>query len=213
MLAALRKENEGCFKCGDKKHWKRDCPKKANKKPPKSAFTAVEKCIRPKGVNQHLILKGNLFQESPSRTLPGSPSTKTGVKCNLFPQALNIQQCCHQYTTSKWLSPLFSFFNFYFIYLFLVVFVIHWHESAMDIHVFPIPIPPPTSLSTWFLWVFPVHQVQALVSCTRPRLVICFTLDNIHVLMLFSWNLPPSPSPTESKSLFYTSVSLFLFCI
>ena len=30
--------------------------------------------------------------------------------------------------------------------------------------------------------------------------------------MLFSWNIPPSPSPTESKRLFYKSVSLFLFC-
>ena len=30
--------------------------------------------------------------------------------------------------------------------------------------------------------------------------------------MLSSWNIPPSPSPTESKSLFCTSVSLFLFC-
>ena len=94
-----------------------------------------------------------------------------------------------------------------------MVFVIHWHESAMDLHVFPIPIPSPTSLSTRSLWVFPVHQAWALVSYTWPRLVICFTLDNIHVSMLFSWNIPPSPSPTESKSLFYTSVSLFLFCI
>ena len=116
------------------------------------------------------------------------------------------------------------FFNFYFILFFLlvggellynivVVFVIHWYESAMDIHVFPISIPPPSSLSTRSLWVFPVHQVQALVSCIQPGLVICFTLDNIRVLMLFSWNIPPSPSPTGSKSLFYTSVSLFLFCI
>ena len=40
-----------------------------------------------------------------------------------------------------------------------------------------------------------------------------FTIDNIHVLMLFSRNFLPSPSPTESKSLFCTSVSLFLFCI
>ena len=33
------------------------------------------------------------------------------------------------------------------------------------------------------------------------------------VLMLFSRNIPPSPSPTESKILFCISVSLFLFCI
>ena len=40
-----------------------------------------------------------------------------------------------------------------------------------------------------------------------------FTLDSIHVSMLFSRNIPPSPSLTESKILFCTFVSLFLFCI
>ena len=94
-----------------------------------------------------------------------------------------------------------------------MVFAIHWHESAMDLYVFPIPIPPPTSLPIQALWVFPVHQPWALVSCIRPGLVVCFTLDSILVSVLFSQNIPPSPSPTESKSLFYTSVSLFLFCI
>ena len=32
----------------------------------------------------------------------------------------------------------------------------------------------------------PSAQVRALVSCSQPGLVICFTLDNIHVSMLFS---------------------------
>ena len=31
--------------------------------------------------------------------------------------------------------------------------------------------------------------------------------------MLFSQTIPPSPSPTESKSLFFISVSLLLSCI
>ena len=83
----------------------------------------------------------------------------------------------------------------------------------MDLHVFPIPIPPPTSLPIPSLWVIPVHQPRALVSCIQPGLAICFTLDNIHVSMLFYQIIPPSPSPIESKSLFCTSVYLFLSCI
>ena len=79
---------------------------------------------------------------------------------------------------------LHSFLFLFFISRRLMVFVIHWQESAMILHVFPILIPPPTSLSAWSLWVFPVHQVRALVSCIQPGLVICFTLDNIHVSML-----------------------------
>ena len=77
----------------------------------------------------------------------------------------------------------------------------------------PPPDLPSTSLSIPVLWVFPVHQPWALVSCIQAGLVVCFTLDSILVSMLFSQNIPPSPSPIESKSLFCTSVSLFLFCI
>ena len=66
-------------------------------------------------------------------------------------------------------------------------FVIHWHESAMELHVFPIPIPPPTSLSTWFLWVFPVHQARALswdpMDCSLPG-------SSVHAILqatIFEW--------------------------
>ena len=100
----------------------------------------------------------------------------------------------------------FSFFFFHLIllvggdllYNIVVVFTIHWHESAMGLHV----IPPPASLPIPSLWVFPVHQPWAHVSCIQPGLVICFTLDSMLVSKLFSQDIPPSPSPTESKSLF-----------
>ena len=61
------------------------------------------------------------------------------------------------------------------------------------------------------LHLIPLGLPSAPGSCIQPGLVIYFTLDNVHVSMLFSQNIPPSPSPTESKSLFCTSVSLFLF--
>ena len=35
MATAFKKGNEGCFTCEDKNHLKGDCPKKANKKPPR----------------------------------------------------------------------------------------------------------------------------------------------------------------------------------
>ena len=48
------------------------------------------------------------------------------------------------------------------------------------------------------------------VSCIEPGLPAHFIHDILHVSMPFSQIFPPSPSPTESIRLFYTSVSLLL---
>ena len=72
--------------------------------------------------------------------------------------------------------------------------------------LFPPPSPShPSGLSqsTSFEWP---------ASCIELAMVICFTYDNIHVSMLFSQVIPPSPSPTESKNLLFASVSLLLPC-
>ena len=50
-------------------------------------------------------------------------------------------------------------------------------------------------------------------SCIKLALVIYFTYGNIHVSLLFFHIILPLPAPTESKSLFFTSVSLLLPCI
>ena len=67
-----------------------------------------------------------------------------------------------------------------------------------------LPPPSPCHLSGSSQCTSPKHPV----SCIKPGLVIRFIYDIIHVSMTFPQIIPPSPSPTEYKRLFYTSVSL-----
>ena len=102
----------------------------------------------------------------------------------------------------------FCSFFFFLTLQYCIGFAIYQHESATGIHVFTIlnPLPSlyhPSGLSQC---TSPKHPV----SCIEPGLATRFIYDIIHVSMPFSQIISPSLSPTESKRLFYTSVSLLL---
>ena len=104
----------------------------------------------------------------------------------------------------------FFYYYFFFTLQYCIGFAIHQHASATGVHVFPIlnplPHPSPYPPSGSSQCTSPEHPV----SCIETGLAINFTYDIIHVSMPFSQIIPPSPSPTESKRLFYTSMSLLL---
>ena len=96
----------------------------------------------------------------------------------------------------------------------MVVLAIHSHESAMGVHESPILTLPPTSLPVPSLESSQCTSPEHPVSCVEPGLATYCTYGNTHVSVLFSQIIPPSPSPAESVSLFFTlfftSVSLLL---
>ena len=114
---------------------------------------------------------------------------------------------------SKIWGHYFFFFAVLFIYLFYnIVFLLPYIDMNLPwVYMTSpswTPLPPcsPSHPSGLSQCTSPEHPV----SCIEPGLAIHFTYDNLHVSMSFSQIIPPSPSPTESKTLFYTSVSLLL---
>ena len=103
------------------------------------------------------------------------------------------------------------FYLFILLYNIVLVFAVHGHESATGMHVFPILNPPPTSLPIPSLWVVPVHQSRSTLyhasnldwRFVSRMIFYMFQCYSSHIIL-------PSPSPTESKRLLYTSLSLLL---
>ena len=107
----------------------------------------------------------------------------------------------------------FYFFKFYFIFkLYNIVLVLpnikmnlpQVYMCSPSWTLLPPPSPYPPSGSSQC--TSPKHPVL----CIEPGLATRLIHDIIHVSMLFSQISPPSPSPTESIRLIYTSVSLLL---
>ena len=108
---------------------------------------------------------------------------------------------------------IFFFFKFYFIFK-LYITVLDLPNIKMNppqVYMCSpswtlLPPPSPFHPSGSSQCTSPKHPV----SCIEPGLASHFIHDILHVSMPFSQIFPPSPSPTESIRLIYTSVSLLL---
>ena len=105
----------------------------------------------------------------------------------------------------------FFYFYFYFLTLQYCIGLPYINMNQTQVYTCSpswtlLPLPSPYHPSGSSQCTSPKHPV----SCIEPGLVTHFIYDIIHVSMPFSQIISPSPSPTESKRLFYTSVSLLL---
>ena len=134
---------------------------------------------------------------------PGSQSVGDSPSASVLPVNIKV-----------WF-PLFIFFNFI---LFLNFTILYWfcqiskwirHRYTCVPHPEPsslLPPPSPYHPSGSSHCTSPKHPVL----CIEPGQATRFIYDIIHISMPFSQIIPPSPFPTESKRLFYISVSLLL---
>ena len=90
----------------------------------------------------------------------------------------------------------------------------HQHEFGHRYTCVPpsrIPLPPPPDPIR--LGCPGALALGALLHASNLVWSSILYMVNVYVSMLFCQIIPPSPSPTESESLFFTSVSLLLPCM
>ena len=115
------------------------------------------------------------------------------------------------FCTFKIFSFIFQFIYFNWKLITMLQFLPHSDMNQPWMYLCPsFRTPSPFSLPIPSLRVVQCTGFECPVSCMKRGLVIYFTHDNIDISMLFSQIIPPSPSPTESKSLLFISVSLLL---
>ena len=76
---------------------------------------------------------------------------------------------------------------------YMVGFAIHRHESTLGVHVSHHPEPPSTHSPPHPSGLSQSTGFGCPAPCIKFVLVICFTYGNIHVSILFSQIIPPSP--------------------
>ena len=79
MATTFKKENEGCFTCGDKNHLKRDCPKKANKNPPRICPRCRREIDWAKICKSKFDIEGKPIPGNSKQGIWRSPTTKPGA--------------------------------------------------------------------------------------------------------------------------------------
>ena len=138
----------------------------------------------------------------------GTVSQTNDIMLSAYSNQLGEQDLLTQFFLFLFFSPQFFLFNFFLLYnIVLVLPYINMNLprvymcSPSSLHLSSPSHPSGSSQCT-----SPKHRV----SCIKSGLAILFTYDNIHVSIPFSQIISPSPFPTESKRLFYTSVSLLL---